>query len=229
MLHYLLQLIYPNVCICCQNHLVASEQFVCTACLLEFPETNFHLQADNAMEKVFWGRAKIERAIALLYYKKGGKMSKLLFALKYNDNPEIAVFLGKYYGSKLLDFIRANKVDAVVAIPLHKRKQKMRGYNQSAMLAKGMSETLQIADLSNYVQRNKFTETQTKKTRIERSDNVSSVFNVLDKKVFEGKHILLLDDVVTTGATIESCANELLLIKDLKLSVASLAFAHNGV
>jgi ComF family protein len=209
--------------------LVASEQFICTACLLELPETNFHLRADNTMEKVFWGRAKIEKAIALLYYKKGGKMSKLLFALKYKDNSEIAVFLGRYYGSKLLPFIRTNKIDAVVAIPLHKRKQKMRGYNQSAMLAKGMSETLQIADLSNYVQRNKFTETQTKKTRIERSDNVSSVFGVLDKKVFEGKHVLLIDDVITTGATIESCANELLLIKDLKLSIASLAFAHNGV
>ncbi len=229
MLHYLLQLIYPHVCICCQNHLVASEQFICTACLLELPETNFHLQADNAMEKVFWGRTKIEKAIALLYYKKGGKMSKLLFALKYKDNPEIAVFLGRYYGSKLHPFISTNKIDAVVAIPLHKRKLKMRGYNQSAMLAKGLSEALQIADLSNYVQRSKFTETQTKKTRIERSDNVSSVFGVLDKKVFEGKHVLLIDDVITTGATIESCANELLLIKDLKLSIASLAFAHNGV
>lgn len=229
MLKYLVQLIYPNLCICCQNHLVASEQFVCTTCLLELPETNFHLVSNNPVEKTFWGRVKIERGISLLFYKKGGKTAKLLFALKYHDNPEIATFLGRYYGTKIKKFCKENNITAVAAIPLHKAKLRMRGYNQSAMLAKGLSETLQIADLSPYLVRNKFTETQTKKSRIERSDNVSQVFEVADEKVFEDKHILLIDDVITTGATIESCANELLQIKGLRISVAGLAFAHHGV
>jgi ComF family protein len=229
MLNYLTQLLYPKICICCNNHLVDSEKYVCTACLLELPLTNFHELPNNNLEKVFWGRVPIERAISLLYYKKGGKTAKLLHALKYHDNPEIALFLGRYYGTFLKDFCAQHKVNAVVAIPLHKNKLKMRGYNQSEMLANGLTETLGIENLSNYIIRNKFTETQTKKSRLERSENVEKVFETLNNQVFENKHIVLIDDVITTGATIESCALEFFQISGCKVSVAGLAFAYHGV
>lgn len=229
MFKYLLQLIYPNNCICCYQDLVESENYVCTACLLELPLTNFHNLPGNNLEKVFWGRSVIEKAIALLYYKKGGKTAKLLHALKYHNNPEIALFLGKYYGTFLKEFIIKNGIDAVVAIPLHKNKMRLRGYNQSEMLCNGIAETLGIDNLSTQIIRTKFTETQTKKSRLERSENVNKVFEVTNTVFFENKHILLIDDVITTGATIESCANELTQITNCKVSIGALAFAHHGV
>lgn len=229
MIKYLLQLIYPNTCICCHNHLVDTENFVCTQCLLELPATNFHQKPNNDLEKVFWGRVNIERAIALLFYKKGGKTSKILHALKYHDTPEIAEFLGRYYGTFLKEFIKENNIEAVVAIPLHKNKLRMRGYNQSEKLAAGLAETLGIENLSDHLIRTKFTETQTKKSRLERSENVNKVFEVNDVKMFENKHVLLIDDVITTGATIDSCATEMLQINNCKVSVAGLAYAYHGV
>ncbi len=209
--------------------MVDSENYVCTGCLLELPLTNFHQLPNNNLQKVFWGRIKIEQAIALLFFKKGGKTAKLLHALKYHDNPEIALFLGKYYGTFLKDFCAQYKIDAIAAIPLHKNKLKMRGYNQSEMLANGLAETLALENLSNYIIRNKFTETQTKKSRLERSENVEKVFEAINSQLFENKHILLIDDVITTGATIESCALELIQIEGCKVSVAGLAFAYHGV
>jgi ComF family protein len=209
--------------------LVDTENFVCTQCLLELPVTNFHLKPNNDLEKLFWGRINIEHAIALLFYKKGGKTAKLLHALKYHDTPEIAAFLGRYYGTFLKNFVKEYKIDAVVAIPLHKNKLRLRGYNQSEKLAEGLAHTLAIENLSDHISRNKFTETQTKKSRLERSDNVNKVFEVNDIKIFENKHILLIDDVITTGATIDSCANEILQIYNCKVSIAGLAFAYHGV
>lgn len=229
MLNYLIQLLYPNTCICCHNHLVDSEKYICSTCLLELPLTNFHQLHNNNLEKVFWGRVPIERAIALLYFKKGGKTAKLLHALKYHNNPEIALFLGRYYGTFLKDFCKNYQVDALVAIPLHKNKLKMRGYNQSEMLANGLAETLEIENLSSFMIRNKFTETQTKKSRLERSENVEKVFETTNIQLFENKHVVLIDDVITTGATIESCALALKQIKGCKVSVAGLAFAYHGV
>jgi ComF family protein len=208
--------------------LVASENYVCTACLLELPLTNFHNLPGNNLEKVFWGRCEVEKAIALLYFKKGGKTAKLLHALKYHNNSEIALFLGKYYGTFLKEFIVKNSIDAVVAIPLHKNKLRLRGYNQSEMLCNGIAETLGIDNLSNQIIRTKFTETQTKKSRLERSENVNKVFEVTKKAIFENKHILLIDDVITTGATIESCAIELTQITNCKVSIGALAFAYHG-
>ena len=229
MIKYLLQLIYPNTCICCYNHLVDTENFVCTLCLLELPATNYHLKPNNDLDKLFWGRVNIERAIALLLYKKGGKTAKILHALKYSDTPEIAQFLGRYYGTFLREFIKENNIEAVAAIPLHKKKLYMRGYNQSEKLAVGLAETLAIDNLSNFLIRTKFTETQTQKSRLDRSYNVNKVFEVNDVKMFENKHVLLIDDVITTGATIDSCVTEMLQINNCKVSVAGLAFANLGV
>ncbi len=229
MLKYLTQLIYPNNCICCYNQLVDSEIYVCTTCLLELPVTNFHTLNENDLEKVFWGRVKIEKGIAMFYYKKGGKTAKLLHALKYHNDPEIAYFLGRYYATFLKNFIKENAIDALVAIPLHKHKLRLRGYNQSEMIVKGLQEVLEIENFSEYVLRNKFTETQTKKTRFERNENVSKVFEISNENTFENKHILLIDDVITTGATIESCVNQLTQINNCKVSIGSLAFAHQGI
>jgi ComF family protein len=208
---------------------VASENYVCTGCLLNLPLTNFHQTPGNNLEKIFWGRVNINRAIALLYYKKGGKTAKLLHALKYHDNPEIALFLGKYYGTFLSHFIAQNKIDAVVAIPLHSKKLSIRGYNQSEMLCLGLAEILGIENLSAAVKRNKFTQTQTQKSRLERSENVNNVFEITNIASFENKHILLIDDVVTTGATIESCAAIFEKISNCKVSIGALAFAYHGV
>lgn len=229
MLKNFLQLIYPNICICCHNHLVASENYVCTGCLLSLPLTNFHQVPGNNLEKVFWGRVSVQKAIAMLFYKKGGKTAKLLHALKYHDNPEIALFLGRFYGTFLNEFVLQNNIKAVVAIPLHKKKLNMRGYNQSEMLCLGLAETLGIENLSSAITRTKFTQTQTKKSRLERSENVNNVFEITNEAIFENKHILLIDDVVTTGATIESCAAQFQKINNCKVSIGALAFAYHGV
>jgi ComF family protein len=220
-----IQLLFPKTCVACHVNLVKNEQHLCVACLLDLPQTRFHEMHDNALAKTFWGRLPVEQAFAFVYFKKGNAVQHILHEIKYKNNKELAVFVGQYYGSIL--HAAGIKLDGVVAIPLHSNKLRSRGYNQSELIAEGLAQSLQVPNLSSYVTRVKATETQTKKTRFARWQNVEEVFSLKREHAFVGKHLLLVDDVITTGATIEACGNQLLQASGVKLSVASIAFASN--
>lgn len=224
MLAALSNLIFPHLCIGCNGVLLKAEKHICTFCINNLPETHFHLLPENDLEKTFWGRVRLQRAFSFLVFRKKGVVQHLLHELKYANNPELGIFLGRIYGSKLKQAGIA--FDGVAAIPLHSSKQKMRGYNQSDCFAKGLSETLQCEHLVTSVKRNKSTETQTRKNRIQRWDNVESVFEIVKPETIRDKNILLVDDVITTGATIEACAQSILKHTE-KLSVASIACVVN--
>jgi ComF family protein len=220
MIEALINLVYPQLCIGCNGALLKSEQFICTFCIQQFPETNFHLQKDNELEKAFWGRVRLQRAFSFLVFRKKGVVQNILHELKYGNNPELGVFLGELYGSKLKQ--AGVSGDVIVTIPLHASKLKQRGYNQSDCFAQGLSKVLNIPHYPNAIKRIKSTETQTKKNRVERWDNVETVFSVYDPLLIQNKHVLLVDDVITTGATIEACA-QVILTQTNDVSVASIA------
>jgi ComF family protein len=198
---------------------------LCTGCLLHLPQTHFHKAPQNPLEKIFWGRLKLEQAFAFLHFKKGNAVQHILHEIKYKDNKELAIFIGRYYGAILKS--SGALPDAVAAIPLHESKLRKRGYNQSALIAQGMAESLCIENLSGNLERLKATETQTKKSRFERWENVEEVFAVKNPDAFLHKHVLLIDDVITTGATIEACGKAVLSVGNTRLSVAGIAFAGN--
>lgn len=224
MLNTLVGLIFPNLCVGCNGVLLAAEQHICTHCIENFPETKFHTLPENQLEKAFWGRVKLKQAFSFLIFRKQGIVQKILHELKYSNNPELGIMLGQLYGSKLKE--SGLKFDAIIAIPLHEKKQKLRGYNQSDCFAQGLAQSLQCAHLTNVVIRKKHTETQTKKGRFDRWLNVGEVFDIQYPELISNKSVLLVDDVITTGATIEACAQSI-LSHTPHLSVASIACVVN--
>jgi ComF family protein len=224
MLNTLVGLLFPNLCVGCNGVLLAAEQHICTHCIDHFPETKFHTHPENQLEKAFWGRIKIESAFSFLTFRKQGIVQKILHELKYSNNPDLGVMLGQMYGSKLRE--HGMHFDVIVAIPLHEKKQKLRGYNQSDCFAQGLAQSLNCEHLKNVVIRDKHTETQTKKGRFDRWLNVGDVFDIQSPELISNKKVLLVDDVITTGATIEACAHSILLHTP-HLSVASIACVVN--
>lgn len=225
MLGDIIRLLYPRLCVACHTSLLKSEEFLCSSCLLNLPYTHFHLEAGNALEKNFWGRVPVQAATSLFFFRSGGSVQKILHSLKYNENKELAEYLGKLLGQSIRKWIDEKKIESVVAVPLHKSKLRKRGYNQSEYFANGLAQTLGLENVCHAVKRTKATETQTKKSRTERIDNVERIFELSDPPSVQGKHLLLVDDVITTGATIEACAEILLQEPDTKLSIASIAVA----
>jgi len=225
MLQHLLHLLYPNLCLNCNKSLVQTERYLCLGCQINLPETNDHLTKENSVEKTMWGRIPFQRAFSFLYFNQRGVTQKLLHELKYRGNEELANYLGELYALRIKQTALNHGIDAIVAIPLHPSKLKKRGYNQSYAFAEGIAKGLAIENLSSAVERRKATDTQTKKTRAERWKNVSSIFCVTNAAILNKKHILLVDDVITTGATIESCGLEIIKSVDCTLSIASIAFA----
>ena len=169
----------------------------------------------------------MEEVAALLFYKKGNSVQHILHALKYKGKKELGSFLGLYYGKKLATETRFQSVDYIIPIPLHPKKQKKRGYNQSEWIAKGLSKGMDVPYTNDVLVRTTFTETQTKKSRFNRWENVKEVFQVQNTEKYVGKHLLVCDDVLTTGATMEAAIKQLLTIEDVKVSVVTLATAHN--
>lgn len=217
----LLGIFFPKLCIGCNRTLLRNEDYICSSCNYHLPVTNYHLQKNNPLEKAFWGRVKIEKAFSFLFFKKGNITQHLLHELKYKGNKELGNYLGSIYGEKLQQCI--GDIDSIVSIPLHKSKLKKRGYNQTDFFATGLSSQLKIENLSEYIYKKKANETQTKKNRYERWENVENIFAIKDVTVFKNKHVLLVDDVITTGATIEACSNVLSDAADCKISIASIA------
>lgn len=219
-------LLFPNYCPGCGESLNAGEQTICTQCVAQLPRTGFAKEEGNRIEKLFWGRIEIEAAAAFLRFSQDGLVQRLLHALKYYQVPEIGEKLGRLFGNELSETTRIEKLDAIIPIPLHPRKMKLRGYNQSLSIAKGMSDTLGIPVEQSLI-RVKNNPTQTRKSKYARWENVSAVFDVLSPEKLENQHILLIDDVITTGSTIEAAAQTLTQIPGAKITIAALAFPMN--
>ena len=220
-------LIYPELCLACDRQLYSHEKNICIFCRTSLPETNYHIEKGNPLEKHFWGRVEVEHAAALFFFGKGSKTQHLLHQFKYKNKREVGEELGKYYGGILKKVSEYDGIDVVVPVPLHKKKEFHRGYNQSAVLAAGIAAGMAKPMLKDALERVEFTETQTRKTRIERWQNVEAVFKLKQPNQLEGKHILIVDDVITTGATIEACIRPLLELKGTKVTVAALATAQH--
>ncbi len=219
------ELFFPSLCIACGDRLVSQEKFLCINCWHDLPVTNFHLKNENMVAQLFWGRVEIENATAFFSYKKGSKYRQLIHFIKYKGLKELGFEAGRKFGFALLDSDRFKEVDLIVPVPLHPQKQKMRGFNQSEWIAKGIGWSLQRPVSSGNLFRQVHTSTQTQKNRFERWQNVEGIFGVKNQNEFDGKHILLIDDVVTTGSTLEACAYQLLKLENIKVSIATLAFA----
>ncbi len=225
LLNSLLELVYPRLCSACGVNLQYQEDCICTFCHYNLPKTWFHRWDANPLAKVFWGRVNLEFASALYYYTKGGKVQNLLQNLKYRNNPEVGNFLGEVYAIDLIEDGILDNVDCIIPVPLHPEKQKKRGYNQSEHFAEGLSKISGIKLDTSSLIRKFASDTQTRKARYKRWENVKEIFSLEDAEAISGKHVLIVDDVVTTGATIEACCTVLLEAEDIRLSVAAIATA----
>ena len=215
---------FPKTCIACENNLIKFEKILCTECFHDLPKTEFHISKDNKVARLFWGVIQIEDATGFFFFSKGSKYQKLLHKLKYKNAPFIGVEMGKIMAGELSNTEYA-LYDVLIPIPLHKDKLKKRGYNQSERIAFGISEILNIKLDDTSLIRNKYTQTQTNKSVEQRKENVNSVFSVIDADLLKNKKILIVDDVLTTGATIASCAETILKIPGTKVGVITLAVA----
>jgi ComF family protein len=220
-----ISLIFPRICAACGELFFKNEEIICTKCLYKLPKTNFHCFADNPVMQIFWGRIELHSAAAFLNFTKSGRVQRLVHQLKYKSKTEVGILLGELYGRDLKKAVLFQTVDIVVPVPLHWKKQKKRGFNQSEMFGRGLAKSMNAKLDINTLSRRVDTETQTKKSKAERWENVRDVFELTNPAHFEGKHILLVDDVITTGATMEASANTLLTIPGVKVSVATIAFA----
>jgi ComF family protein len=219
-------LLFPELCAACRESLVANEHLICTACRYNLPYTNFHLQHDNIVAQQFWGKIKLEGAYALFYFTKGGKIQNVLHQFKYKGVKQIGNLLGNIAGEQLIKNRVFNAADLIIPVPLHKKRMLQRGYNQSACFAEGLSEKLNALVEDNNLVRLTATETQTHKSRFARFENMQEVFTVKNPERLMNKHILLVDDVITTGSTLEACGVQLLKIPGLRLSIATIAYAE---
>jgi ComF family protein len=219
-----ISLFFPRLCAACETTLMKSEEVLCLNCLHDLPLAVFNGTDDSPLDKIFWGRVNARKTFALFLFSKKGKVQHLIHQLKYKNRPDVGVYLGKML-AKHLNELYPGQFDVVVPVPLHKDKERKRGYNQSAMIAQGIAEVLNIPVGDTNFIKVTYTETQTRKARFARYENVKETFKVVDSDVFAGKHLLLVDDVITTGATLESCAAKLLDVPEAKVSIACLAFA----
>ncbi|MDN3551806.1 ComF family protein [Mucilaginibacter aquaedulcis] len=221
-----ISLLFPELCPACQASLVANEHIICSDCTYNLPYTNFHLQADNIVAQQFYGKINVQAAYALYYFTKGGKVQNLMHHFKYMGMQQIGGLLGNMAGAQLIQNPVFNAVDVIIPVPLHKSRLKERGYNQSTCFANGLAQKLNAVVEDNNLQRAVATATQTHKSRFARFENMQEVFVVRQPEKLTNKHVLLVDDIITTGSTLEACGIELLKVPGLKLSIATIAYAQ---
>ena len=223
----LLQLVFPQVCNGCGSDLVSEGNKLCLLCHESLPQTSFHLYSNNPVEKLFWGRLPVTAATAQYYFSQGSVVQHLMHRFKYKGDRELGLFLGRLMGHQLKATNRFNGIDILIPLPLFPEKERRRGYNQATLLCEGIAEVWGKPIIKGAMIRTTYTESQTKKNRIERWQNMEGRFQLIDAAAVNGKHILLVDDVVTTGATLEACGDEIMKGEDVRLSVATLCVSSN--
>jgi ComF family protein len=219
----LLHMLFPNICAGCGSDLISGDTTLCLKCIDAMPETNFELHANNPVEKRFWGRLHLSGATAQYYFGSESLMKHLMHQFKYRGNKDLGLQLGRMMGDSLKRSGRF-QIDALIPLPLFASKEKRRGFNQAVVLCEGIGEYLNAPVLKDVVARTQYTDTQTKKGRIERWQNMEGKFILKKPEAIIDKHIMLVDDVVTTGATLEACGAELLKAGNVKLSIATLCY-----
>ncbi|MFO7674137.1 MAG: ComF family protein [Lutibacter sp.] len=215
---------FPETCLCCSEYLATNESIICLTCRHDLPLTNFSFEENNLIEKSFYGRIPLESATSLFYFFKKGSVQRLIHELKYKKQQQVGTFIGDWLGEQIYESQRFKTVDCIIPVPLHPKKLKKRGYNQVTTFGESLANKLEIPYYSTILSRVSSTKTQTKKLRLERWKNVQELFHVQNKSALENKHILLIDDVITTGATLEACYDALSQTKNLKISIACMAY-----
>lgn len=218
---------FPKTCVLCQEKLMGNEEIICLHCENQLPYTHFSDFPNNNFEKKFYGRIPIESATSLLFFKKQGYAQKLIHQLKYRGKQKIGSFLGEKLGIEMRKSNRFSNLDAIIMVPLHPKKQRIRGYNQLTFFARQLAVELQIPVLEHVLIKTEQSDSQTRKSRMMRFEKLKENFYLQHPEKIQGLHILLVDDVFTTGATLEACAQELLKAGNVKLSFATMAIpAH---
>ena len=223
LVHDLISLFYPNTCPACGLRLLRGERTVCSICLFKLPATGFENDPENDIVKLFWGRVKLEHAAAVYYFQKGTRIQKLMYRLKYHQRKDIGTWLGLMTGYALKDSLF--KVDLVVPVPMHRTRRKMRSYNQASVIAEALALEMDKPFVDHAMRKIRDTGSQTRRTRTDRWERVANSYVVTDKEAVRGRHILLVDDVVTTGATAEACATQLLKVEGTRVSFCAVAAA----
>ena len=224
--HSLTHLFFPQVCYGCGSDLVSDEQLLCLHCLHRLPYTDFQLRTNNPVERIFWGRLPVVQAAGIFYLTKDSILERLMYQLKYKGKQEVGIYCGRMMGQAICETSFAS-VDALVPLPLFPAKERKRGYNQATVICEGIASIIHRPVWKNAVQRVTGTQTQTRKNRIERWENMKGRFNISDAAALSGKHVLLVDDVITTGATLEACGTELAEAGAM-VSVITLGYAATG-
>ena len=221
-----IHLFFPKICIICNTPLLTFEKLICTQCRHDLPIICYKNVQDNKIKNAFLGRIPIEKAISFLFYRKEGKTKELIHALKYKGNQEVGSFIGDWFGNILKESNEFDDIDHIVPVPLHKKKLKQRGYNQLTTFGEKLAKQLKSTYTPSVLIRTSASITQTFKQRFERFSNTETKFNLVDIAIFRNKHILLIDDVITTGATLEACCTELLKTENIKISIVTMAYTE---
>jgi ComF family protein len=222
-----LHLVFPHVCEGCGSDVIDEKEMLCLKCISRLPKTGFQFYSSNIVEKIFWGRLPLRAATAQYYFTKESMMQHLMHQLKYKGNRDLGIYLGQLIGKSLAQTNRFSDVDALIPLPLFPSKEKKRGYNQASILSYGIGEIIGKPVLENVVIRTTHTETQTRKNRVARWQNMEGRFLLKTPSKIENKHLLLVDDVITTGASLEACGREILNAPGVVISVCTLCYASH--
>lgn len=221
-----LNILFPKSCFCCENNLLDNERCICTSCRLKLPISNFHFDNNQSLNKLLYGRVPLVHGTSLFYFSKNGLVQNLIHNLKYKGFYSIGTELGFWLGNELKKLDTYKEIDVIIPVPLHKSKLRKRGYNQVSSFASEIAKALNVPLVDDVLLSIKKSSSQVKKNRLRRVLEVTTKFKVFDFKKLENKHILLVDDVITTGNTVELCYNELNQIPNIKLSIATMAFVN---
>ena len=217
-------LFFPKICVTCSSSLLQSEEVVCTKCRHDLPIIGYTDYQKNKITSIFYGKIPIEKATSFLYFYKEGKVQKLIHQLKYKGNQEIGSFIGLWFGQLLKESNQFNDIDYIIPVPLHPKKLRKRGYNQLTTFGNSLNYILKIPYKTGILVKSNTSKTQTYKNRFDRFFESNSNFKITNTTFLENKHVLLIDDVITTGATLESCCLELLKTKNIKISIVTIAY-----